>query len=336
MGSKPTDAGTGPYVLKEWVPGDHVTVTANPDYWGNPKPRLDQITFKTIPDEASRLAALEAGDVQSIVASLPQTTDRAQKQGFSIATPPTQAAIAVFLNNSKPPFNDVRMRRAAALAVDTRAVIRLFAVSDAQAEATFKNLSFGLWPKDDPWYSAAGPVLDYDSNTARALVRDYVNSTGRDPVFSLVAASSSGQDNYLRLIAKYLSATGMAVQIVAVPDINAVIGVLASGQYEAAVLGTSLSKDPDATAYPVLLSSSPANFSRYRSAEMDAALEDGRATFDPAARKTAYAKVQELFRRDVPWIVGPSGSFPIISSKKICGIDPTQLFSSKTVGLGNC
>ena len=58
--------GTGPYKFVEWVPGDSLTLTRNTDYWG-PEPQIDDVTFVFLPDEQSRVAAVQAGDVHLAV-----------------------------------------------------------------------------------------------------------------------------------------------------------------------------------------------------------------------------------------------------------------------------
>src|SRR5579884_1446267 len=59
----PVDAGTGPYVFKEWVHGDHITLVRNPTYWGR-KPYFDQVVFRVVPNAGTRETMLRAGDVQ--------------------------------------------------------------------------------------------------------------------------------------------------------------------------------------------------------------------------------------------------------------------------------
>lgn len=56
--------GTGPYKLVEFVPGDHVTLERNPDYWDSPKPYTDKLVIRTIPDDATRLVELQSGGAQ--------------------------------------------------------------------------------------------------------------------------------------------------------------------------------------------------------------------------------------------------------------------------------
>ena len=65
QGGPPAMVGTGPFVFKEWVTGDHVTLTKNPNYWNAAAggPYLDAITFKPITDTTATLNALQSGDV---------------------------------------------------------------------------------------------------------------------------------------------------------------------------------------------------------------------------------------------------------------------------------
>ncbi|MFX5586939.1 ABC transporter substrate-binding protein, partial [Acinetobacter baumannii] len=55
--------GTGPFLLREWVPGSHLLFVRNPNYWDAPKPYVDRLVLKVVLDPAARAAALEAGEV---------------------------------------------------------------------------------------------------------------------------------------------------------------------------------------------------------------------------------------------------------------------------------
>ena len=67
--------GTGPYKFVEWVPGDSLTLTRNTDYWG-PAPQIDEVTFVFLPDEQSRVAAVQAGDVDLAVGLSADSADQ--------------------------------------------------------------------------------------------------------------------------------------------------------------------------------------------------------------------------------------------------------------------
>src|SRR5260370_7005416 len=64
--------GSGPYKLVEWTPGDHVTLTANPDYFGG-APAIKDVVFKVVPDLTSRLNALPTGDLDLALHLTPDT-----------------------------------------------------------------------------------------------------------------------------------------------------------------------------------------------------------------------------------------------------------------------
>jgi peptide/nickel transport system substrate-binding protein len=74
--SKPV--GTGPYVLKEWVRGDHITLDPNPDYWGD-KPSVGEVTYKFVAEGGTRLSGLLAGDYDLVTNLLPEDVQRAPK-----------------------------------------------------------------------------------------------------------------------------------------------------------------------------------------------------------------------------------------------------------------
>lgn len=124
--------GTGPFKLKEWVPGDRIVFERNPDYaWAPPwfqnqgAPYLDTVTYRMIPDAATRLAELETGNVQ-ILLSLPvEHYDRAKKMpNVEVLEKPAFGLGYLGIATDKKPFNDVRVRRAINLAIDREALVK--------------------------------------------------------------------------------------------------------------------------------------------------------------------------------------------------------------------
>jgi peptide/nickel transport system substrate-binding protein len=77
--------GTGPFMFKEWVPGDHITVVKNPSYWDTANAaHVDQITFKPIGDETATLQALQSGGIDMAFAISSADIATAQGAGLSI------------------------------------------------------------------------------------------------------------------------------------------------------------------------------------------------------------------------------------------------------------
>jgi peptide/nickel transport system substrate-binding protein len=77
--------GTGPFMFKEWVAGDHITVVKNPNYWDAANAaHLDQITFKGIGDSTAKLQDLQAGSVDAAFSISPLDVKTAQGSGLTI------------------------------------------------------------------------------------------------------------------------------------------------------------------------------------------------------------------------------------------------------------
>ncbi len=77
--------GTGPFIFKEWVPGDHITIVKNPNYWDPANAaHLDQVTFKPIGDSTAKLQALQSGGVDAAFSISPLDVKTAQGAGLTI------------------------------------------------------------------------------------------------------------------------------------------------------------------------------------------------------------------------------------------------------------
>ena len=123
-GNKATPIGTGPFKFERWVKGDRVELMRNDDYWGEAV-ALERATFKIIPDPAAAVAALLAGDVDAF-ANLPAPESLAQFESdprFKVVVGSTEGETILAINNGKKPFDDVRVRRAIASALDRQAVV---------------------------------------------------------------------------------------------------------------------------------------------------------------------------------------------------------------------
>ena len=114
--------GTGPFRLKEWKRGEYVDYVRNPDYFVKDRPYLDGIRYLVVTERSTRTAALQAGraDVASPGDGGPQIAEqlRGAVPGMVITRVGINFADHLLFNHTKPPFNDVRMRRALSLGMD--------------------------------------------------------------------------------------------------------------------------------------------------------------------------------------------------------------------------
>lgn len=120
--SKPI--GTGPFIFGKWDKGNRVVLNRNDVYWGDPI-KLKQATFKFIPDPAAAMTAMMAGDVDAF-ANFPAPESLAQFEAdprFTVVIGNTEGETILSTNNSKAPFDNVKVRQAIAHTLDRQAII---------------------------------------------------------------------------------------------------------------------------------------------------------------------------------------------------------------------
>ncbi|MEE9314025.1 MAG: ABC transporter substrate-binding protein [Rhizobiaceae bacterium] len=122
--NKAKPIGTGPFKFQNWVKGASVTLVRNDQYWGKAV-ALDKATFRFISDPAAALSSMLAGDVDAFANfPAPETIPQLRADPrFKVVIGSTEGETILSTNNAKPPFNDVRVRRAIAHALDRQAII---------------------------------------------------------------------------------------------------------------------------------------------------------------------------------------------------------------------
>ncbi len=168
-GGPPAMVGTGPFMFKEWVPGDHVTLVKNPDYWNKAAggPYLDQITFKPIADTTATLNAIQSGDVDLAMQMSPVDVPTVKADtNLQLIDRGSACNVGVLgMNQTHKPFDNPKIRQAMAYAIDRPAL----------AQAFFGG-AFGLVPSN--WAPPGTPFVNelalptYDPDKARALIAE--------------------------------------------------------------------------------------------------------------------------------------------------------------------
>lgn len=122
--NKSNPVGTGPFRFDQWRKGDMIRLQRNGDYWGD-EVALETATFKIIPDPAAAVAAMMAGDVDAF-ANFPSPESIPQFEAdprFHVEIGSTEGETILAINNARPPFDDIRVRRALAHAIDRQEII---------------------------------------------------------------------------------------------------------------------------------------------------------------------------------------------------------------------
>lgn len=149
--------GTGAYLLDSWEPGQAITLTANPDYWGDP-PLIKLAVLRTVRDPAERYALLKRGEVQLVdhlgAEALANLEERENKDIAVYPRVPINVAY-LGMNRDLPPFDDRRVRQAVALCVDRADLVKeVYPAGTLAAHQFLPPNTFGftpglLWPQRD-------------------------------------------------------------------------------------------------------------------------------------------------------------------------------------------
>ncbi|MBB5153548.1 ABC transporter substrate-binding protein [Saccharopolyspora phatthalungensis] len=115
--------GTGAFQVVDWKDGVNLTLEKNKNYWEAQKPYLDKIVFEIIPDESTRLAALQQGSAQAAYFGDGGLADQAAQSGFTLGNPAYTQNISIYVNPESGPLSDIRVRRAISLALDRQALV---------------------------------------------------------------------------------------------------------------------------------------------------------------------------------------------------------------------
>jgi peptide/nickel transport system substrate-binding protein len=159
--------GTGPFKFDSWAKGSAVTLTKWDGFRNAAAVKLNKVTFRFINDPAAQVAALLAGDVDGIPRfGAPQSVKQFQSDArFTVVIGGTEGKTIVSINNKKKPFDDIRVRRALAAAIDRKAVV------DGAMEGFGAPIGSHMVPSDAGYVDLTS-MSPYDPEKAKALLKE--------------------------------------------------------------------------------------------------------------------------------------------------------------------
>jgi len=329
---QPTWAG-GPFAIKEWVAGDHMTLVRNPNYFGTPA-KLDYINIKFVPDPETGLAALQTGDVDFMV-NLAESDIEAVKalepKGIHLRVDATPDFEHLFFNLGTTtgvdgkgisdvagfcPFQDANVRKAIALGMDRLSFIKNYLKEDEKAFIA------SLWP-NSYWNNTSLTPYPYDPDQANKLLDDAGYKAGADGIragtcdgkpvkFSLGLETTTAQrrvDDVLSIQAD-LKKIGIDIKPNHLPA-GTYFGSytegadLPTGKYDMGIFTTGYYPDPDSSSNwrcaDVTSKDNPSGGNSYHICDpkLDAMFEEALASSDPATRKKTYDEIQQYMYDNV-------------------------------------
>lgn len=286
--------GTGPYYLQEWKPNQHVRLHSFPQHWSGQEPYFSEAKFLIIPDENSMVLNLKAGRVDLIprleASVLHQVEGNPRVEVLSF---PMNVVQVLAINNLRVPFDDWRVRKALALAVNQEEVI----LGAAWGHGT--TLNSGLSPAMAAFYNEnLGEINPYDPVQARALLQE----AGQEQLrLTLVLPSNyplhvqTGE-----LVAEQWKAIGIQVDLEIVEWGTWLEKVYTQRNYDVSIIGLAGRLDPHAILVRYTTGNSR-NFFNFSDLTYDELIHRGLQTVGEE-RRQVYLQAQEILAQKLPGI----------------------------------
>jgi peptide/nickel transport system substrate-binding protein len=282
---KSAPVGTGPFKFVEWVRGDHMTLEKFDEYHRKGIPYLDKVTFKFIGDPSAQIASLKAGDIDIIAYDVsPENALLLEKDpNFKVLNGYTTTKVILSINNSRKPFNDVRVRRAIAHAIDRNSLIQ-------GAMSGYGTPIGSHMDPGNPYYIDLTSVYPYDPQKAKQLLKEAGYTEGFEAIIKLperyAYARRTGE-----IITDMLSQVGIKLEIELTEWGQWIDRVFKNADYDLTVIG-------HAEPFDINIYANPRYYFRYDSPKFRETLQKAEMEADPKIRKELYIACQKIITED--------------------------------------
>ena len=315
------EAGSGPFMLEEWVPNQTLKLKKNPDYYVKDQPYLEGITFQVIPEESAIIAQLRSGNVHLALLEDNKNYQLVKDEpNLTVTRSPRLGYDYLDIDNKREPWNKLEVRQAFSYAIDRKEVLAVAASSlgtlIAPVPPALKD--FALDPESLPEYK---PDIDKakDLLAKAGLPTGFKSELQLIPTFPTMVTGA-------QVIADQVKKAGIELKLKQV-EYGVWIKAFNAQEFVTTMNITGANADPDSLLYNRIHSGerSQNNFS---DPEVDALLEQGKTTADLAKRKEIYANLQRLLAQRVPQIWLYSADLIHVMKKNVKGYvsNPTTFF----------
>ncbi|HEV2461478.1 MAG TPA: ABC transporter substrate-binding protein [Ktedonobacterales bacterium] len=299
LANNPAKAGTGPFEFSSWVKGDHLTITRNPSYWqkdtnGNALPYLNQVTYKPITNGSQMFNNLQTSTI-NVAETLDPTDVPPAKSNSSLVYKqiPGLSFNGIELNTQAPPFNNMHLRRAVSFAIDRQEIL-------TSVLHGIGVLAQGPIPPSSWAYNTGFQPYSHDVSSAKMELQQAGMPNGF--TFTLLITSGSPLTTQeAQFIQSELQPAGITVNIKQ-ETFAALLSDSAAHNFQAALLGWSGRVDPDGNTFGWFHTGGGFNDMQYTNAQVDALLEDARASSDRTKRTSDYHSAEQMILQDAPYV----------------------------------
>ncbi|MDB4896103.1 MAG: extracellular solute-binding protein family 5 [Firmicutes bacterium] len=326
--NKKKPVGTGAFKLAEYVPGDHLTLVANPDFFLG-KPKLDTVIFKVLPDANTQIAQLKTGELDVVqlepfnIPSVEGTKNVRLETGYK------SKWWALHLNNDFPLFTDKKVRQAVAYAINRDELVKSVLLGHGQPAAS------PIVPLIDWAHNPNVKPYPYDPARAKALLKEagwedhdgdgIIDKDGKKFTFKLqVIKGNPTAEQTSAILQQEFKALGMDVSMEAYEFGTWVQEVrdTRSGPKMSQAYVVWMTPEPEPDGIYAYFHSSNAekgsDFNVFRNQEVDKLLDEARTSADQGKRKQDYFRIQEILQDEAArhFLFYPEDIFAVKSNLK--------------------
>lgn len=288
--------GTGPFAFESWTPGQEIVFSKNKEYWGT-KANVDKVVFKVVPEETTRISMLETGEAHiAEPLSVPMMSTVEASKTVEVYRSEGFGTEYIGFNVQKKPFNDVRVRKAIAHAVEMDAIIKgVYNNVGKKANSLLGSKVFG--------YHEGMEAYEYNLNEAKKLLAEAGFPNGFET--SIITMDSKERINLAEVLQSQLKGIGIKLNI-QVLEYGTFVEQANSGNSEMFIISwRNATGDADYNQYNLFHTSSQGgagNTFFYSNKEVDRLIEAARSEKDEAKRLELYALTQEMEMEDAVYI----------------------------------
>jgi peptide/nickel transport system substrate-binding protein len=292
--------GTGPFALKEWVKGEHLTLVKNEYYWEEGLPLIDEVVFLVTPDGNSQILQLQGGEIDGIVGQgdvpFNRLTDLEGDDSLQVLSFLSTYVNYVGLNCREAPLDNIPARQALNYATDKQALVDTILFGRAE-------ISNGYMPNGALYWNPDIEPYPFDLDKAKELLAETPTPDG----FPLKLTIISGNQLNLQLataLQEMWSQIGVEVEIEQVESSVFFEKLVTTFDYQAAPSSwTHDIIDPDEIVSIGILPDAMQSWGTgWVNEEVFALAEEGRLETDDAKRREIYYEIQKLHFEDAPLV----------------------------------
>ena len=322
--------GTGPFVLKSWQRGTSMVLTKNPNYWdkgedGQALPYLDSVRFEIIPDDATRILKLQAGELDA-AEFIPYARVAELKADSRLAMelfPSTRVFYGNFnvrpqIDGKDNPLAHVKVRQALNYATNTEAIIAIATQNVGKPMDSYMSSA-------TPLHHGAGPAYPYDPAKAKQLLEEAGFGGGFDASL-LVLAGNADETTTAAALQQMWGAVGVRLTLEQVDNATRT-DRYRKGEFQMR-LGAWTDDIPDPseiTSYFVYNPNIQAQHSGWKSEEADKLFEQSQQEIDPANRAQQYERIQAIYMDEAPMLFIYETPYPVALQQRAKGFSQIPL-----------